>query len=806
MSVTKKAARVKPLPLLALRGLVVFPGDILFFDVGRPQSLAALREAIDGDQILFLVSQKDESVEEPNESDLYSVGTVARVRQVLRLSGETLRIMVEGLYRATLTEFLQSEPFFVAVSTERSDRMPADPIRELALRRDMQTNFAAYVQAGASISSDTLKHVREAAHSADISYRIASALPLSVEEKQRLLATTSVIRRSQALLVLLQREQQVQTWESDIHKHVQERLDDNQRDYYLREQLKVIAEELGEEENPLEEAEEFRRQVREATLPDEAEKKLLKECDKLAKMPIGSHEATVVRTYLDTCLSLPWNVLGAKAVTLAEAKKILDRDHYGLQKVKEQILEILAVRQLYPEKKGQVLCLAGPPGVGKTSIARSIAEATGRTYVRVSLGGVRDESDVRGHRRTYIGAMMGRIMYAVQKAGCRDPLILLDEIDKLGHDFRGDPSSALLEVLDAEQNCRFVDHYVDLPFDLSDVLFLTTANDTAEIPAPLYDRMDVIPLSGYTAEEKRHIAREYLVKKQLKENGLTGKQLCFTEKSLCDIIDGYTREAGVRELERQIGRICRKAARKIVETGTSRVTVRSPESFLGVRKYREDALSNADEVGVVNGLAWTSVGGEMLPIEVAILDGTGKIELTGSLGDVMKESARIGISYVRAHADEWHIDHEFYKNKDIHIHAPEGAVPKDGPSAGIAMTTALISALTGIPVRHDVAMTGEISLRGKVLPIGGLKEKTMAAYTHRMHTVLIPSENEPDIEELSAEVREGLHIVPVARLDEVLPLALREKPSAVKPKSKAKDTACPPYVGQASGVPTLSRA
>ena len=547
--------------------------------------------------------------------------------------------------------------------------------------------------------------------------------------------------------------------------------------------MRAIASELGDGDNPLEEADELREKVKGFGLAREVEDKLLKECDKLAKMPAGSHEATVVRNYLDACLSLPWNVKSKDSLDLAAAEKVLNRDHYGLQKVKERILEILAVRRLTAGAKGQVVCLVGPPGVGKTSIAKSIAAAMGRKYVRVSLGGVRDEADIRGHRKTYIGAMPGRIMTAVRQAGTSNPLILLDEIDKMGHDFRGDPSSAMLEVLDTEQNTAFTDHYLEVPFDLSDVLFITTANDADAIPAPLYDRMDVIPLSSYTADEKFHIAKGHLLKKQVRQNGLTLRQLRISDDALRLMIEGYTREAGVRSLERSIGKICRKAA-KILVSGQAKSVAVTPENlkdYLGPRRFKEDVLQRQDEVGVVNGLAWTAVGGETMPVEVAILDGNGKIELTGSLGDVMKESARTAISYVRSRAAEWHIERDFYKTKDIHIHVPEGAVPKDGPSAGVTMATAMISALTNIPVRRDVAMTGEISLRGRVLPIGGLKEKTMAAYTHHMKTVVIPAENEPDLAEIDNIVRENVRFVTADHLDTVLRAALVSSPDAALP-------------------------
>ena len=776
MSTKKKVTRVKSLPLLSLRGLVIFPGEMVHFDIGRTRSAAALREAMEDDQLLYLVMQRDPMTEEPLLEDLYPMGTVARVRQVLKLPGDGLRVAVEGLYRAVVSDIEQVDPFFRVTTTEKLSRETADEAAQIALLRDLRYGFVEYAKISPSLSGDAMTRMNHISRLSDVCDHIIASLPLSAEEKQGALAQLSVVRRAETALLYLHREQNIARMELDIQQKVQERVDDNQREYYLREQMRVIADELGEEENPLEESEEYRIRVKALALPKEIEKKLLKECDKLAKMPLGSHEATVVRGYLDACLELPWNNKTTDSFDLKEARRILDRDHYGLQEVKDRILEILAVRHLAPEVKGQVICLLGPPGVGKTSIAKSMATAMGRKYVRVSLGGIRDEAEIRGHRRTYVGAMMGRIMSAIAQAGVSNPLLLLDEVDKMSCDFRGDPASAMLEVLDTEQNYRFVDHYIDLPFDLSDVLFVTTANDAEGIPQPLYDRMDVIRIGGYTEAEKIHIAKEHLVKKALKANGLTARQLRFTDKTLQSIIQGYTREAGVRTLERTIGKICRKAARRIVEEGAMSVSLTDLEALLGPRKYKDDRLPTRHEVGLVNGLAWTSTGGELLPIEVAVLPGTGKIELTGSLGDVMKESARIGVSYVRAHADEWDIDREFYNNKDIHIHAPEGALPKEGPSAGIAMTTALVSALTGIPVRRDVAMTGEISLRGQVLPIGGLKEKSMAAYARHMNTVVIPSENESDLAKIDAEVRDGLHFVPVRDMKEVLPLALTQMP------------------------------
>ncbi len=772
MGIKKRVARSSELPLLALRGLVVFPGMLVHFDVGRRKSLLALNEAMGRDQILYLAAQTDLTDDDPGTDGLYRTGVVARVRQVLKLPGDNLRILVEGLYRAGIEAVRQADPYVLVSVREKLERKMAGSLRVEAVMRECRTYFEQYAALSQKISGDVAAGVAGAQEPGALADYIAANLPLTVEDKQQILDTVSIEKRTELLISVLMRECRILELEQDIHNRVHEQIDQNQKEYYLREQLKVIAAELGEGDNPVEESEDYRGRVKALGLPEETEDKLLRECDKLAKMPAGSHEATVSRNYLDACLALPWNTQTKDTLDLAAAKRVLDRDHYGLQKVKERILEALAVRRLSPEMRGQVICLVGPPGVGKTSIAKSIAAAMNRKYVRVSLGGVRDEAEIRGHRRTYIGAMPGRIMAAVRQAGTRNPLILLDEIDKMANDFRGDPASAMLEVLDGEQNNAFCDHYIEVPFDLSEVLFITTANNADTIPAPLYDRMDVITLGSYTADEKFHIAKEHLLRKQVKRHGLTLRQLRIPDEAIRGIIEGYTREAGVRGLERCIARICRKAARQIVAGEVKSVHVTRLEDFLGPVKYKEDTRRAAEEIGVVNGLAWTSVGGETMPVEVAVLDGSGKIELTGSLGDVMKESARTAISYVRSRSAEWHIDREFYKNKDIHIHVPEGAVPKDGPSAGVTMATAIVSALTGIPVRQDVAMTGEISLRGRVLPIGGLKEKTMAAYTHHMKTVIIPAENEADLDEVDGVVKENVQFVTASHLDTVLRTAL----------------------------------
>ncbi len=774
MEIKRRTARTAVMPLLALRGLVIFPEMILHFDVGRRKSIQALNEAMAGDQLIFLVTQKDIRDDEPDVSALYSIGVVAKIRQVLRLSGDNVRVLVEGLYRARLDGMVQTEPFYMGAVRECLERRPSGGPHSQALLRECREYFEQYASLVQKISPDVLAGVVSADNVGYLADYIASNIQLPPEEKQQILETINPEKRIESLMLILAREASILSLERDIQEKVRQQVDRNQKEYYLREQLKAISQELGEGDNPQDEAEEYRAKIDALPLDGEAKEKLVSECDKLSKMPAGSHEATVVRGYLDTCLSMPWGKYTKDCLNLDAAAKILERDHYGLKKVKERILEMLAVRNLSPDIRGQVLCLAGPPGVGKTSIAKSIAAAMGRKYVRVSLGGVRDEADIRGHRKTYIGAMPGRIMNAIRQAGTANPVLLLDEIDKMGNDFRGDPSSAMLEVLDVEQNAAFRDHYLEIPFDLSQVLFITTANDVGAIPGPLYDRMEIISLPSYTAEEKFHIAKEHLLKKQAQRHGMNLRQLRVTDDALHTVIEGYTREAGVRGLERCLAKICRKSAYKLVEEKAKSVKVdtASLNEILGPRRYKDDSIYKKDEVGVVNGLAWTAVGGEMMPVEVAILNGSGKIELTGSLGDVMKESARTAISYVRSRADELRIDPNFYKNKDIHIHVPEGAVPKDGPSAGVTIATAMISALTGIAVRHDVAMTGEITLRGRVLPIGGLREKSMAAYIHSIKSVIIPKDNEPDLADVDDVVRQTIRFIPADHLDTVIRHAL----------------------------------
>ena len=801
--VTIKVERKKlHLPTIALRGLVVFPNNLVHFEVGREKSIAAVEWAMANNSNVFLVAQKSMDTTEPQQADLFSYGVVAEVKQVLRVSGNLVKVLVEGKYRAKLSaldasgDFLLSEVRPAPVRAGKAD----DAVETEALLRALKAGFDEYLGMNPRLGKDVVFAIVSSDDPAFLSEYMPANLLFRYEDKQAVMDEGTLNGRLKKLIEMLRRECQVMKIEKEIAEKVNESMDKNQRDYYLHEQLHIISDELGEGDDTHAEADEYRRRITGLHLAEDSEKKLLKEVDRLSKMQGSNQEATVIRTYLDTCLDLPWNTFTVDDLDISRAQQILDRDHYGLKKVKDRILEMLAVRKLAPDVKAQIICLVGPPGVGKTSIARSIAESMGRKYVRISLGGVRDEAEIRGHRRTYIGAMPGKIITAMISAKSANPLMLLDEIDKLAGDFRGDPAAALLEALDPEQNSTFNDHFIDIPFDLSHVLFITTANDLGSIPGPLRDRMDVIELPSYTRVEKYNIARKHLLPKQLKACGLTGK-VTLSQSALYGIIDGYTREAGVRNLERTITSVLRKCARKIAagEVESVSVTGTMLEQLLGPRFVKPDFLNRTNAVGIANGLAWTSVGGETLPIEVQVMDnGSGKITVTGSLGDVMKESAQLAVTWVRVHAAEYDIDPEKLKKCDLHIHAPEGAVPKDGPSAGVTLTTALVSCLSGIPVRGDVAMTGEITLHGNVLPIGGLREKSMAAYREGMKTVLIPKDNEPDLYEVDDEVKKNLTFLPMQSLTQVLNAALL-KPNAAKSaagrthtKKKAADAAIVP--------------
>ena len=771
----KITRNVSVLPAIALRGLVVFPNNIVHFEVGRAKSIAAIEAAMHANSSVFLVAQKEMDVEEPTMPDLYAYGVIAEIKQVLRVSDDLVKVLVEGKTRARLLElndgdFLQASVRPVPVRGIGADKRTQTE----ALVRSLKDCFEEYLSYNPQISKDVIYNIVSSDSPLFLSEYMPANLLLKYEDKQTILNESSLLSRLEKLLMLLRQECQVLEIERDLDDKVNASLDKGQREYYLREQMHIISEELGDSEDTRAEADTYRQKIAALKLDDESTEKLLKECDRLARMQSNSAESGVIRSYLDTCLGLPWHITTEDDLDQAHARRVLDREHYGLQKVKERILELLAVRKLNTEVKGQIVCLVGPPGVGKTSIAHSIADCMGRKFARMSLGGVHDEAEIRGHRRTYIGAMPGRIISAINSAKSSNPVILLDEIDKLAGDYKGDPSSALLEVLDPEQNRTFKDNYLDIPFDLSEVLFITTANDASTIPGPLYDRMDVIELPSYTRTEKFNIAKRHLLPKQLKNNGLDGK-VTMTSGAIYEIIDGYTREAGVRNLERTITSVLRKCAQKIAAGETEKISVSGTmvKSLLGPEKVKPTFISRTDSVGIANGLAWTSVGGEMLPVEVSVIpNGTGKIEITGSLGDVMKESAQLAVTYARVHAEEYGIAPDRFKNTDLHIHAPEGAVPKDGPSAGVTLTTALVSALSGIPVRHDLAMTGEITLHGNVLPIGGLKEKSMAAFREGISTVLIPKENATDLYEVDAEVKEKIHFIPVERLSQVLKHAL----------------------------------
>lgn len=762
------------IPAISLRGLVVFPSMVLHFDVGRERSVNALKAAAGKDGLIFLVSQKDALETDPAPQDIYEVGVVGQIKQLLTTPDGSTRVLVEGLYRAKTVKYIPDKSYIKFEVKPYPQRGAAlSSATQTAVKRALKEAFDNYAQVSPKMPKDLYESIISEEDCSRLFDKVVFNVVLKLEDKQALLETNGTLQRMKKLISLLDGEVEIMMTEIEIQEQVREQVDKNQREYYLREQLKVISRQLGDSDSPMEECDEYIEKIKALGLAEEHEEKLIKEEEKLSRMSGSSQEAAVLRNYLDTVISLPFNKRTKDKLNIDAAAKLLDRDHYGLEKVKERILETLSVRALASDVKGQIICLYGPPGVGKTSIGRSVAEALGRKYARISLGGVRDEAEIRGHRKTYVGAMPGRIINALKQAKTINPVILLDEIDKMGSDYKGDPSSAMLEVLDSEQNNAFVDHYIEVPVDLSEVLFITTANSLDTIPTPLLDRMEVIELSSYTREEKFNIAKKHLVPKQLKKHGESSKTLKINDKALYSIIDFYTREAGVRKLERKIGEVCRKTAKMLVSgEKLVKVTEGNLRDFLGMKKYRPEVLAARDEVGLVNGLAWTSVGGTMLPLEVLVLEGTGKTEFTGSLGEVMKESAKIAVSLTRSLAEKYGIDPAFYKNKDIHVHAPEGAVPKDGPSAGVTLTTALISALSGTPVRRDVAMTGEITLRGKVLPIGGLKEKTMAAYRAGIKTVCIPKENESDLEEIDDKVRENIKFVIAEGISTVLETAL----------------------------------
>lgn len=766
------------LPVLPLRGLVVFPKTLLHFDVGRNKSKNAINFAMKQDQLVFLVAQKNASVKDPTVEDLYSVGVIAKIVQVLKQPDDITRVVVEGQKRGYISECISNDKYILAEVNTIEPTSNAQTAREIALVRQVKTLFERYTRVAPKMASDILFKVALCKDGGELADFITSNIHLDYQQQQQILNDISVTERLEDLIDLLNEEIFILEIEREIEDKAREKIETNQREYFLREQKNIIEAELGEDDSPSSDADAYREKILALQLSEPSEKVLLKECKKLAKMPFGSQEVAVIRTYLDNVLELPWNTSTKDKFNLNRIRKTLDKNHFGLAKVKERIVEHLAVCKLNENNRGNIICLVGPPGVGKTSIAQSVAAAIGRKSARIALGGVHDEAEIRGHRRTYIGSMPGRIINAIKTAGTNNPVLVLDEIDKVSSDYKGDPASALLEVLDGEQNNKFTDHYLDIPFDLSKVLFITTANDASMIPAPLYDRMEIVDIESYTREEKFNIAKKHLIPKQLKENGLDNKILKFTNKGIYSIIDYYTREAGVRTLERTIAKVMRKVAVKYLDdsTLTFKVSDANIKDFLGVKKYTLEKIEPVNEVGVVNGLAWTSVGGTLLPIEVALMQGEGKIQLTGSLGEVMQESAKIAISCIRAHSEVLGINPDFYKAYDIHIHAPEGAVPKDGPSAGITMATAIYSALNNRPVKRDIAMTGEITLRGKILPIGGLKEKAIAAYKAGVSKVYIPKENVPNLEDIDPVVKENVMFVPVEYFTEIIDDATVEVP------------------------------
>ena len=768
---------IQHLPAIALRGTTILPDMIVHFDVSREKSIKAIEKAMVQDQRVFLITQRDPQTEEPSQEDLYTVGTIGEIKQLVKNRKNMVQVLVEGKQRAELVRFDSEDVYLEAeVALFEEEEISLDENVKEAMLRGIKELFVRYCNENTKMSKDLAGQILEIEEIEKVIDQIAVNLPMKYEDKQKILEAASLEDRYETLGMILSNEIEIMQIRIDLSNKVKERVDKNQREYILREQMKVIREELGDQDT-VSEADRFKEQTDKLKASKEVKEKIYKEIQRFQNAAGVQADAGVARSYIETLLSLPWDKASRDNKNLKKANKILEEDHYGLEKVKERIMEFLAVRTLTKKGESPILCLAGPPGTGKTSIARSVARALDKEYVRISLGGVRDEAEIRGHRRTYIGAMPGRIANGLIQAGVKNPLVLLDEIDKVSSDYKGDTSSALLEVLDAEQNKKFRDHYVEIPLDLSEVLFIATANDLQTIPRPLLDRMEIIEVSSYTENEKSHIAMEHLIPKQVKKHGLKKEQLCIEEAALHEIITGYTKEAGVRSLERRIGEICRKTARKILEEKEETVTVNKEnlENFLGRARYTYQKKNETDEIGIVRGLAWTSVGGDTLQIEVNLMPGKGDFLLTGQLGDVMKESAQTGISYIRSVAEKYHIDADFFKEHDIHIHIPEGAVPKDGPSAGITMATAMLSAITEVPVKADVAMTGEITLRGRVLPIGGLKEKLLAAKSAGIEKVLIPFENQADVEEMEKEITEGLEIVPVKTMEEVLKQAFAEK-------------------------------
>jgi len=766
----------REIPLLPLRGLLVYPSMVLHLDVGREKSIKALEQAMVDDNKILLATQEEVQIEEPSADQIYNVGTVARVKQMLKLPNGTIRVLVEGLQRAKIEKYLREDDFFqVSITYLEEEQVNENEVE--ALMRSVLTHFEQYIKLSKKISPETLTSVSDIEEPGRLADVIASHLPLKMKDKQEILETTNIQERLEILLTILNNEREVLELERKISNRVKKQMERTQKEYYLREQMKAIQKELGEKEGRQGEVDELRAQLDKSDAPERIKKKIEKELERLEKMPSTSAEGSVIRTYIDTLLALPWTRKTIDNLDIKHAEDVLNEDHYGLEKPKERVLEYLAVQKLVNRMRGPILCLVGPPGVGKTSLARSIARALEREFVRISLGGVRDEAEIRGHRRTYVGAMPGRIIQGMKTAGTVNPVFLLDEIDKLASDFRGDPASALLEVLDPNQNDKFSDHYIEETYDLTNVMFVTTANSLHTIPRPLLDRMEVISIAGYTELEKLNIMQGYLLPKQMEEHGLGKDKLQINEEAMLKVIRQYTREAGVRNLNREVANICRKAAKLIVggEKKKVIVTANTVESLLGKPRYRYGLAEKEDQVGSVTGLAWTETGGDTLNVEVSILPGKGKLTLTGQLGDVMKESAQAAFSYIRSRSNEWSIDPEFHEKNDIHIHVPEGAIPKDGPSAGITMATALVSALTGIPVRKEVGMTGEITLRGRVLPIGGLKEKALSAHRAGLTTIILPKENEKDLDDIPESVRKELKFIPVEHMDQVLMHALTKQ-------------------------------